>query len=666
MIPRLALGAPGIYRVPDQPLRGLTGVRMDVCAFVGVAPRGPARVPVYDADWAPKPCRDGATMTHSVAVAVDSWNAYQQIYGAFEGPGLLPYAVASFFENGGLRAYIVRIVHEYLGSDATKNTQGIARSAFRLLTTTGGGSVKLRASNEGLWGNSLTAQLSFKTTPLALAPDAFMPSGIKFGAGLDLGRGATLRISLGGGIQVIRRLALIVEDWDPMTGARLRFATFDAPTAVAGQSAALVAGVLEIEDGDGRREVHDRLGLSSDHPRWLARVLVGESDLLYPEDDPLASWINLDLDPDGSLPTYGILPFTGGADRYRDIVPDDFFDPDWVLGDDCPGKGIHAIVELEDLSLLVAPDIYSPRPLVPVTSIVDEGGFAGAEFTECVIPPPPTEQAPVPEDLDGLRLDPSADLDRITTLQRRIVALADDLRSFVVLLDAPPQLDRQRLLYWRAKFASPYAAAYYPWIEVARLDDQRDAIVRVNPSAIAAGIIALRETQFGVPYGPANVVASSVVDVDDRVSPQRHDELHQNALNIFMKERDGIRLTAARTLSVEQAWRQLSVRRLLTMIERVLYQQLQWVVFEPNDREIRTQISQMIEAYLRQLFRANAFAGATEATAFFVRCDDLLNPPLVADQGRLVAEVGVAPAEPLEFIVLQISRDGDATLRVRS
>jgi len=201
---------------------------------------------------------------------------------------------------------------------------------------------------------------------------------------------------------------------------------------------------------------------------------------------------------------------------------------------------------------------------------------------------------------------------------------------------------------------------------VARLDDQRDAIVRVNPSAIAAGIIALRETQFGVPYGPANVVASSVVDVDDRVSPQRHDELHQNALNIFMKERDGIRLTAARTLSVEQAWRQLSVRRLLTMIERVLYQQLQWVVFEPNDREIRTQISQMIEAYLRQLFRANAFAGATEATAFFVRCDDLLNPPLVADQGRLVAEVGVAPAEPLEFIVLQISRDGDATLRVRS
>ena len=43
---RIPLGAPGIYRYPDVPLRGLAGVRMDVCAFVGVAPRGPVRVPV--------------------------------------------------------------------------------------------------------------------------------------------------------------------------------------------------------------------------------------------------------------------------------------------------------------------------------------------------------------------------------------------------------------------------------------------------------------------------------------------------------------------------------------------------------------------------------------------------------------------------------------------
>jgi len=36
----------------------------------------------------------------------------------------------------------------------------------------------------------------------------------------------------------------------------------------------------------------------------------------------------------------------------------------------------------------------------------------------------------------------------------------------------------------------------------------------------------------------------------------------------------------------------------------------------------------------------------------------------VIDAGRLICEIGIAPAEPLEFIVLRIARDGDGTLRI--
>jgi hypothetical protein len=424
--------------------------------------------------------------------------------------------------------------------------------------------------------------------------------------------------------------------------------------------------VLQIDDGDGRSELHDRVGLSAAHPRWLARVLVNESQLLYPDDDPATSWIDLDLDPDASLPVYATMPFAGGADRYRDLTPEDFFDSEWVLGNDCPGRGVHAIAALEDVSLLVAPDLYSPRPLAKVDSVVDEGSLAGSDFAQCVAPASPVPQAEVPEDLDNLRLDPLADFDVIVALQRRLLEFAEALRSFIVLLDVPPQLNQRRILDWRAKFDSAYAAGYYPWIEVARLDDRRDAIVRVNPSAIAAGIIAQREIAFGVPYGPGNVIAASVVGVEDRVSSECHDELHQNAINVFMPERDGVRLTAARTLSIDRTWRQLNVRRLITMIERALEQQMQWAVFEPNNSELRAQITQMLAAYARQLFRGNAFAGATEETSFFVRCDEQLNPPQVVDQGLLLAELGVAPAEPLEFIVVQISRDADAMVRVTS
>jgi len=55
----------------------------------------------------------------SVAVPVDSWDDYLERFGAFEAPGLLPHAVATFFAQGGRRAWVVRIVHDEHGWDGS-------------------------------------------------------------------------------------------------------------------------------------------------------------------------------------------------------------------------------------------------------------------------------------------------------------------------------------------------------------------------------------------------------------------------------------------------------------------------------------------------------------------------------------------------------------------
>jgi len=232
-----------------------------------------------------------------------------------------------------------------------------------------------------------------------------------------------------------------------------------------------------------------------------------------------------------------------------------------------------------------------------------------------------------------------------------------------VLLDVPTGLHHRQILAWRSCFASDHAAAYHPWLRMARPGHAYRTVL-LPPSAAAAGIAARREQLFGVPFGPANELAGGVVDVAERVSPARHDELHPNGVNVFLRERDGIRLSAARTLARDPAYRQLSVRRLMTMLRRALERQVAWAVFEPNDESLRATIRHALEAYLRQLYAANAFTGATEREAFFVRCDEELNPDPVIDAGMLVAEVGVAPAEPLEFLVLRIARDGDGALLV--
>jgi len=647
-----------------------------VCAFCGVAPRGPARVPVVNEKWPDtRPSVEpNRPIDRTRPYAVESFSAYQRLYGGFEGPGLLPYAVASFFEQGGQRAYIARIVHDY-GAGSPHNAERVA-SGKVLGATTAAGPLLMRARNEGAWGNLLQVSLSFNTSPIAFV--GATATQMVFDANSEIVAGSLLRLTLPGGSRVLRFISnLVLEPRTDGPGKQL-IGMLNTPVSGASDSAELVTGTLDVDDGDSRTEEHTALGLSSSHPRWIATVLCNESELLFPD----ASWIDADINPD-SVGLNSILcrttlqrthrveakddQFQGGEDGWAVITPDDFFDPEWTVDNEDPGQGMQCLAQLSDLSVVVAPDLYSPAPLDPIENILDPISLAGPEFETCVDIAPGPQQGQASYDLAGLRLDPRdpADLDQITSLQEQLVAFAEAVRAFVVLLDVPPGLSQARILNWRTAFNSSYAACYHPWLQVSRRDDSRDALVQIPPSAVAAGVIAATAIQFGVPTGPANVLAAQVVNVADLVSSARHDVLHPQGVNVYLRERDGIRLTAARTLSRDPQYRQLSVRRLIILIRKTLEQEMQWAVFEPNNSSLQREVRLLLESFLRGLFRQGAFRGATEADSFFVRCDETLNPSYVTDAGRLIAEIGIAPSEPMEFILLRLSREGDGTLSVQ-
>jgi hypothetical protein len=666
--------SPGVYAAPPPPAVALAGVRLDVSAFVGVAPRGPARVPVVNENWpGDRPCVEpGRPRQRTVPVAVESFADYRRLYGGFEGPGLLPYAVSAFFDQGGRRAYVARVVHEY--NDPARDAARVAAGAVPQARMTTG-PFTLHARSEGSWGNRLRAAFAVTRQPLAFDPAGASAADLTLPADAALPAGAALHLALADGTTALRYVTAVTEEPLPdAPGTRLR-ATFDLPLAAAPAAAEVVEGALLIDDGVNPAEEHGELGLSSPHPRWLATVLCYESDLVYP--DP--AWRDAEVDlaalSDADLVALSRPPrlapadpndpqFAGGQDDYAAITPDDFFDPAWGPGDDAPRSGVHCLAQLTDLSLLVVPDLYSPQPLAPVESVLDPASLAGPAFARCLSPGPPQSQGVPPADLAGLRLDPRlpADRERIIALQLRLVELAGLLQAFVVLLDVPPGLSQRQILAWRARFSSAYAAAYHPWLLTAPAADPRGVLVRVPPAAAAAGIIAQSEAAFGVPHGPANVLVAGAVDVADAVSPGRQDALHPLGINLYLRERDGVRLTAARTLSGDPAYRQLSVRRLITLLRRTLQQKMQWVVFEPNNLALRNSLRQVLRRYLRQLYAAGAFAGDTEDQAFFVRCDATVNPPPGVEAGRLVVEVGVAPAEPTEFILVRLWANADGTL----
>ena len=663
----VALGAPGIYRASQPPLQALTGVRMDVCAFVGVAPRGPARVPVtgeaFDAVWP----ADGVTndparpRRRSVGVRIDSWSDYRRLYGSFEIGSMLPRAVASFFEQGGRRAWVVRVVHDYEGpdEDPADNDRGVAAGLLIERAGAGAGTVRLLARNEGLWGDRLQATLSFASRPVAFV--SATTTELTVTADTWLPAGTLLRLRFADGTRALRFVTAAAFRARPDLRVRDIVATLELATVLPAVDAEIVEGILDVIDTDPlfeRRQRHERLGLSSDHPRWAAGVLCTESDLVWP--DP--AWTGGEIRPaDPALPIWRSAPFEGGEDRHPRIVPEDFFDRRWVPGDDGPADGVHAVVDIEELSLLAVPDLYAVAPVLEREWVLDTW-TGSAAFECCVEPPVEGVQEPAAAGLDGLRLDPNdpVDLRTIIGLQGRLVELAERIQSFIVLLDVPPGLHHRQILGWRSCFASSYAAGYHPWLTVAGTDRP----VPITPSAVAAGIIARREATRGIPFGPANELGVGVVNVRVPVSPDSHDELHQAGVNVYLLERDGVRLWGARTLSSEPQLRQISVRRLMTMLRRTLEREMQWAAFEPNDVALQARVRHMLESFLRQLYAAGAFRGATQSDAFYVRCDETLNTVQATDAGQLVAEVGVAPSEPLEFIVLTIVRGGDGTLQV--
>jgi phage tail sheath protein FI len=117
-----------------------------------------------------------------------------------------------------------------------------------------------------------------------------------------------------------------------------------------------------------------------------------------------------------------------------------------------------------------------------------------------------------------------------------------------------------------------------------------------------------------------------------------------------------LRIFGARTLSSDSDWLYLNVRRLLLMIEKAILLASQWATFEPNSTPTRGKLHLAVTSFLLALWQRGALAGKSPKSAFYVRCDETNNPPAQRDEGQLVAEVGVAPAKPFEFVVLRIGR----------
>ncbi|MCB0177578.1 MAG: phage tail sheath family protein [Anaerolineae bacterium] len=246
----------------------------------------------------------------------------------------------------------------------------------------------------------------------------------------------------------------------------------------------------------------------------------------------------------------------------------------------------------------------------------------------------------------------------IQSVQQLMIDHCELMGDRVAILDSPPHKNPMEIKEWRqddVAYDSSYAALYYPWVEI--MDPVKNEPMLMPPSGHIAGVWARNDQTRGVHKAPANETISGAIGLAYDVTHGEQQELNPLGINCIRKfPAMGIRVWGARTLTSDPAWRYINVRRLFNFVEKSIERGTQWVVFEPNDMMLWARVRRDTTAFLTTVWSSGALFGASPSDAFYVKCDEELNPVQIRDQGQLIIEIGMAPVKPAEFVIFRISQ----------
>ena len=206
------------------------------------------------------------------------------------------------------------------------------------------------------------------------------------------------------------------------------------------------------------------------------------------------------------------------------------------------------------------------------------------------------------------------------------------------------------------------AVVYFPRLlanDPLENNNQREFV----PCGAVAGIFARTDSVLGVWKSPAGIEATlrGVPDLTVRLSDKENGELNARGINCLrVLPRTGVVVWGARTMhrlgGPVYQWKYIGVRRLALFIEESLYRGTQWIVFEPNDERLWSQIRLNLGQFMNDMYKSGAFQGKTPKDAYFVKCDNETTTQTDICNGIINIVVGFAPLKPAEFVVVRIQQ----------
>ncbi len=274
------------------------------------------------------------------------------------------------------------------------------------------------------------------------------------------------------------------------------------------------------------------------------------------------------------------------------------------------------------------------------------------------------------DDMDLVNIIAMPDVPRMSDSDLRAVyaeaiAYAESRRSMIIVDIPQGVVTIEQMQTWLSQNESlrhPNAAVYYPrTFTPDPLNQNRQR--SLASSGTIAGLYGRTDTARGVWKAPAGTEArlrnvESLTYVMTDLENGTLNPLGVNCLRNFPVYSNIC--WGARTLDGADAlasdWKYVPVRRTTLFIEESLYRGTKWVVFEPNDEPLWSQIRLNVGAFMQDLFRKGAFQGKTPREAYSVKCDGETTTQTDIDNGIVNIEVGFAPLKPAEFVIIKIQQ----------
>lgn len=318
--------APGVFvEEVDFRANSIEGVSTSTTAFAGLARRGPIAKPDPSGKAAPTP------------ELLTSFLDFQRIYGGLDDltftgtagrrTNYLAHAVRAYFDNGGARLYVARVVGANLSTAAT--------------SVLGSTTVTFVSRSPGSGGNgNVSITLQYEPATFAGLSRAPLGSVVRTGAKST----ATPKVFS----YYVRQADSSFKD----SGAT---ALANAPTTGADAIGVEIVTVTVITtDADGATKTYDQMGLDPTHPRYIANVMatnptrrVDQLQQTYAVSlgatRPAALDFLAALTAAVGTNTAAVLTLAGGTDGTPPAATD--YDP-----------ALDTLQAMEDISIVAAPD----------------------------------------------------------------------------------------------------------------------------------------------------------------------------------------------------------------------------------------------------------------------------------------------------------------------